>query len=74
MLPPFSKKGVGTGAVRRDVPPEMLASILLGMLRTRAREFGNAPAHMKSDAQMLDLFLHGAGARVIPGEHEADSE
>jgi AcrR family transcriptional regulator len=53
-------RGVATGEVRSDVPPDALASILLGMLRTRAREFEAAPPHVRSDAQLVDLFLRGA--------------
>jgi len=53
-------RGVGEGAVRRDVPPETLAAFLLGMLRTRARDLpeldGAAPSHQT----VVDLFLHGA--------------
>lgn len=52
--------GVREGAVRQDVPPEALAALLLGMLRTRARELE------ASDAVSLDtvvgLFLFGATA------------
>ena len=51
--------GVSENAVRADVPPEILAAFLLGMLRTRAREV-EVPDRMPLEA-VVELFLHGAG-------------
>ena len=64
--------GVREGVVRQDVPPEALASFLLGMLRTRARELE------ASDAVSLDLvvglFLFGAVAGAVMSARPAAEE
>ncbi len=56
--------GVREGAVRQDVPPAALASILLGMLRTRAREL-EAGDEVSLD-MVVGLFLFGAAAHGPP--------
>ncbi|MFW6107410.1 MAG: TetR/AcrR family transcriptional regulator [bacterium] len=53
------RKGVEEGHVRADIPCEVLAHFLLGMLRTRGRQLAEAPAAMRSDAMIVDLFCHG---------------
>jgi len=53
--------GVGEGQVRADVPPEVLANFLLGMLRTRVRDLGGAPAAARRLELVTDLFRTGAG-------------
>ena len=54
-------RGREQGLVRGDVPPPVLAELLLGLLRARARKLSaNDPA--MDDAQLADLFLHGAQA------------
>jgi AcrR family transcriptional regulator len=55
------RKGVREGEIRSDLPCEVLASFLLGMLRTRARDLADAPGAQRSDAVIVDLFCHGAG-------------
>ena len=54
--------GVREGVVREDVPPEALASFLLGMLRTRAREM-EASDDISLDV-VVRLFLFGANAGI----------
>ena len=54
-------KGVAEGAVRSDYPPELLASLLLALLKTRARELADAPKQFTSIQATIDLFLRGAG-------------
>jgi len=56
------RKGVAEKAVRRDLPPEVLADFLLGMLRTRARDLESAPEAIKRYEVVLDLFYRGAGS------------
>ena len=54
------QKGVREGRVRRDVPAEILATFLLGMLRTRARALADVPAGTRPVELVVDLFCHGA--------------
>ena len=56
-------EGVAEGIVRRDVPSDVLASLLLGMLRTRSRKLGHAPKAFQKFEFILDFFLHGAALR-----------
>ena len=55
------KMGVSAGEVRGDIPPEVLANILLGMLRTRARDLADTPPHVRRHEVVVDLFCRGAG-------------
>jgi len=55
------RKGMEEGEIRSDVPAETLANFLLGMLRTRARDLGDAPARLRRDELLVDLFCRGAG-------------
>ena len=54
------RKGVDEGEVRSDVPPEILAGLLLGMLRTLARDLAEEPEATRRLPLVLELFLHGA--------------
>ncbi len=73
------RKGVREGQVRTDVPPELLANFLLGMLRTRGRDLADAPPRLRRDELIVDLFIHGAGrasnpvASVLPGERARET-
>ena len=61
------KKGVAEGALRDDVPAEILAQFLLGMLRTRGRDLDEAPEPFQKHEIVVDLFCRGAartGARA----------
>jgi AcrR family transcriptional regulator len=53
--------GVSEGQIRGDVPPEILANFLMGMLRTRARDLEDAPAAVRRLELVIDLFCRGAG-------------
>ena len=53
--------GVREGAVRPDIPPEVLANFLLGMLRTRARDLADAPERLRRYELVVDMFYRGAG-------------
>jgi hypothetical protein len=55
------RKGLAEGSLRDDIPPELLAHFLLGMLRTRARDLAHAPKEMQRHELVIDLFLRGAG-------------
>lgn len=59
-------RGMDEGAIRRDVLPEVLATLLLGMLRTRARELSDTPAEQRSLERVVDLFCHGASGTARP--------
>jgi AcrR family transcriptional regulator len=54
-------RGVASGEIRRDIPPEILAEYLLGMLRSRSWELEDRPEPLRSHALMVDLFTKGAG-------------
>ena len=54
-------KGVAESALRSDVPPEVLAQFLLGMLRTRARDLADIPEDVRPLELVVDLFCNGAG-------------
>lgn len=53
------RRGVAEGFVRADVPAEILANYLLGILRTRARDLVDADAAGRSFDIALELFLGG---------------
>jgi AcrR family transcriptional regulator len=57
-------KGVDEGAVRSDVAPDVLATFLLGMLRTRARDLKGAPDNLQRHELLVDLFTRGAGTSL----------
>ena len=66
------QKGVSEGEVREDIAPEVLATFLLGMLRTRGRDLGDAPQAMRQHEVVVELFVRGAGGTangrgVAPG-------
>jgi AcrR family transcriptional regulator len=56
------EEGIAQGAVRSDVPANVMAGFLLGMLRTRAREMGEMPKAAKDYAVLVELFFNGARA------------
>ena len=55
------RQGARQGEVRTDVPPEILASFLLGMLRTRELDLREAPQEVRHYELVVDLFRRGAG-------------
>ncbi|MBM4019010.1 MAG: TetR/AcrR family transcriptional regulator [Planctomycetes bacterium] len=67
------RRGVAEGVVRRDVPPDVLANFLLGMLRTRARDLEDAPEPSRRLERVLDLFLRGAAAAAAAPHARARS-
>jgi AcrR family transcriptional regulator len=56
------RMGIEEGALRGDVPAELLTSILLGMLRAHARDSAEMPGESGNPRIVVDLFLRGAGA------------
>jgi AcrR family transcriptional regulator len=54
-------EGVDAGVIRSDISTEILATFLLGLLRTRARDLRDTPENMKSYTLLVDLFMNGAG-------------
>ena len=65
-------RGAAEGVVRADLPPEVLAHFLLGMLRTRGRALAEEPEEMRRYEVVVDLFLNGAGS--VPGDAGASTE
>jgi AcrR family transcriptional regulator len=58
-------KGVDVGEIRGDVDPQVLAAFLLGMLRTRGRQLGDAPEAMQRYELVVDLFRNGAARKDL---------
>jgi AcrR family transcriptional regulator len=59
------KAGAEQGRIRADMPPEMLANYLLGMLRARTRFMADAPETHRRYELLVDLFCNGARARGV---------
>ena len=53
------QRGAATGQVRCDVPPDTLASFLMGMLRARAHDLREAPEELRRLELLINLFCHG---------------
>ena len=64
-------KGVADGVLRSDLPPEVLANVLLGMLRTRGRDLAAFPAQLRSHEVIVDLFCRGAGVSIVSDTPES---
>ena len=57
------RQGIGGGLLRRDLPTNVLANLLLGMLRTKVRDLADAPARARRHETIVDFFCHGASCR-----------
>lgn len=66
-------KGVAEGAVRNDIPPEVLAHFLLGMLRTHGRDMGEVAPDMRPHEVVVDLYLHGVSRPGGPGGQQPEA-
>ena len=53
------REGVAEGVVRYDISAEVMATFLLGLLRTRARDIQDVPGNMKNCKLLVDMFLNG---------------
>jgi len=53
------REGVAEGVVRSDISAEVMATFLLGLLRTRARDLQGVPENMKNCKSLVDMFLNG---------------
>jgi TetR/AcrR family fatty acid metabolism transcriptional regulator len=59
--------GIEQGVIRSDIPAEAMAIFLLGMLRTRARDFDNTGGEDAQSYEMVvDLFLNGVHCQLEP--------
>jgi AcrR family transcriptional regulator len=54
-------RGMKEEEIRTNIPAEVLAKFLLGMLGTRAHDLADAPEPMQRCEVVVDLFLRGAG-------------
>ncbi len=59
-------RGVAAGQIRDDVPPEVLANLLMGMLRARTHDLGDAAPERRRHEVVVDLFCRGAERRNGP--------
>ncbi len=66
--------GVKEGKVRGDVPPAVLGSFLLGMIRTRARNMDSIPEQLRGYETLVDLFLSGASGPEEPHSVETEDQ
>ena len=69
-------RGAAERMVRPDIPPDVLACVLMGMLRTRARELNEAGGEAAGLPVIVGLFLRGARAnggirRQPPGKAQS---
>ena len=51
--------GIAEGMVRTNISAEVMATFLLGLLRTRARDLQDVPENMKNYKLLVDMFLNG---------------
>ena len=56
------QQGAREGEVRTDIPAEVLAGYLLGMLRTRVHGLREVSEPFRSRETLVDLYLHGVAA------------
>ena len=57
-------RGVTEGRIRTDIPAETLATLLMGLMRTRAHELDKQPEGeplVIDIALIIDIFINGAG-------------
>lgn len=52
-------EGIAENAIRADISAEVMASFLLGLLRTQARDLHDMPEDVKSCKLLVDVFLNG---------------
>lgn len=62
----FLKRGVENKALRDDIAPEALATVLLGMLRSLTWHGEPLPDGEESTSLLTDLFLRGAAVASEP--------
>ena len=55
--------GMDAGVVRNDILPEVLANLLLGMLRARAHDLSDYPEDQRRLDMVVELFCNGASTR-----------
>ena len=68
------QRGVAEGHVRQDIPPNVLATMLLALLRARSRELAEQGEPALDHEQVIDLFLSGAGGTSAPRDPLAEAE
>jgi len=56
-------QGEASAEIRGDIPSEVLATYLLGLLRARSNDLPDTPVEQRSLEQALDLFWSGARRR-----------
>ena len=54
------RRGLAAGEIRSDLPAEVLAEYLLGLLRTRSWELADQPEAVRTIPSVVGLFLNGA--------------
>lgn len=54
------RDGIAAGLLRTDISAEVMATYLLGLLRTRARDLQDVPENMKNCELLVNMFLNGA--------------
>lgn len=63
-------QGIGDGDLRDDVPADLLAAMLLGMMRARGQEYAHNPESSPPVGVIVDLFLQGAGLEAGSGKRK----
>jgi len=67
-------RGVAEGKVRRDIPPILLARILMGMQRVWVRDTAGVPTRLRNLEVVHELFLSGARPRRDGGPKRGGPE
>ena len=64
------RNGMREGKVRDDVPADILAKYLLGMLMTRGRDLAGTPRAARGHELVVELFYEGARRRSARPRHK----
>jgi len=64
------RRGAADGWIRKDIPSDVLAVYLLGMLRTRGFDLADAPSEDRRLEVLLDVFTAGASQPASARNHK----
>jgi len=57
------RRGVSEGQVRDDIPADILAAFLLGLMRMQTMDLKDVPEKLSRPQVVVDFFLRGASSR-----------
>lgn len=59
-------RAMASGDFRTDIPADVAAEYLLGMLKTRAIELEDRPERLREHSLLIDLFVNGMAGTPVP--------